>query len=86
MVNSIKCYQLTHILQCAQAAVVLFEGERVEVLRAAKVYDLDDIEVGDHDVVRLDVQVEDASVVEVLQTLKDLNQVTHHVILRVTEP
>lgn len=39
-----------------------------------------------YDVLRLDVQVQNAARVEVVQTLEDLHDVRHHVILRVTEP
>lgn len=64
----------------------MFEAERVEALSAPKVHDLDGIKVGHHDVVRFEVQVEDTVVVDVLNSLKDLDQVTHHVVLRVTKP
>lgn len=64
----------------------MFEVEGVEALGASKVHDLDGVEVCHHDVVWLEVQVEDAPVVEVLDPLQDLDQVTHHVILGVTEP
>lgn len=64
----------------------MFEAEGVEALSTSQVHNLDGVEVGHHDVVRLEVQVEDAAVVEVLDSLEDLDQVTHHVVLRVTEP
>lgn len=64
----------------------MFQAEGIEALSTSKVYNLDGIEVGHHDVVRLEVQVEDSAVVEVLDSLKDLDQVTHHVVLGVAEP
>lgn len=64
----------------------MFEAEGVEALCASQVHNLDGVEVGHHDVVGLEVQVEDAVVVEVLDSLEDLDQVTHHVVLGVTEP
>lgn len=64
----------------------MFEAEGVEALSTSKVHNLDGVEVGHYDVVGLEVQVEDAVVVEVLDSLEDLDQVTHHVVLRVTEP
>lgn len=64
----------------------MFEAEGVEVLSTSKVYNLDGVEVGHHDVVGLEVQVEDTAVVEVLDSLEDLDQVTSHVVLGVTEP
>lgn len=77
---------LTHELQASCPRVLLPEAERVEALSAPKVHDLDGVEVGHHDVVGLQVQVEDAPAVEVLHPLQDLHQVAHHVILRVAEP
>lgn len=77
---------LTHVLPRSNRRVELLEEERVVGLRTAEVYNLDDIHVGDNDVLRLDVQVEDASSVEVVQTLEDLHNICHHVILGVTEP
>lgn len=77
---------LTHVLQCSNRRAELLEEERVVSLSAAKVYDLDDIHVGDDDVLWLDVQVEDASGMEVVQTLEDLHDVGHHIVLGVTEP
>lgn len=64
----------------------MFEAERVEALSTPKVHDLDGVEVGHHDVFRLEVQVEDTAAVDILESLKDLNKVTHHVVLGVTEP
>lgn len=60
---------LTHVLQCSYRRAELLEEEGVVSLSAAKVNDLDDVHVGDDDVLRLDVQVEDASGVEVFQAL-----------------
>lgn len=77
---------LTHVLQCSNRRAELLEEERVVNLSTAKVNDLDDVHVGDDDVLWLDVQVEDASRVEVVQTLEDLHDVAHHVILGVPEP
>lgn len=71
---------LTHILQCSDRRAELFEEERVEALSAAKINDLDDIHVGDDDIFRLDVQVENASSVEVVQPLEDLHDISHHVV------
>lgn len=79
-------WTLTHVLQCSNGRVELLEEERVVRLSTAKVYDLDDIHVGDNDVVWLDVQVEDATSMEIVQTLEDLHNISHDVILRVTEP
>lgn len=62
------------------------EAQGVEALSTPKVHDLDRVEVGHHDVVRLEVQVENPTVVEVLNALEDLDQVAHHVVLGVTEP
>lgn len=62
------------------------QAEGVEAPRASEVHNLDGVEVGHHDVVGLEVQVEDAAVVEVLDSLEDLDQVTHDVVLGVTEP
>lgn len=64
----------------------MFEAEWVEALRTSEVHNLDGVKVGHHDVVGLEVQVEDAAVVEVLYCLKDLDQVNHHIVLRVPEP
>lgn len=77
---------LTHVLQHSCGSVLVFEAEWVEALSASKVNDLYSVEVGHHDVVWLEVQVEDAPIVEVLDPLEDLDQVTHHVVLGVTEP
>lgn len=63
----------------------MLQEQRVVCLSTAKVNDLDDIHIGDNDIVRLDVQVEDASSMEVVQTLEDLHDVGYHVVLRVTE-
>lgn len=70
-----------HVLQCSNRRAELLEEERVVSLSTAKVNDLDDVHVGDDDVLRLDVEVEDASGMEVIQTLEDLHNVGHHVIL-----
>ncbi len=59
----------------------MLEEEWVVSLSTAKVNDLDDVHVGDNDVLWLDVQMEDAPSVEVVQTLEDLHNVGHHVIL-----
>lgn len=64
----------------------MFETEWVEALSISKVHNLDGVKIGHHDVVGLKVQVEDAVVVEVLYCLEDLDQVNHHIVLRVTEP
>lgn len=77
---------LTHVLQASRPRVLLPEAQRVEALSASKVHDLDGVEVGHHDVVGLQVQVEDTPAVEVLHSLQDLHQVAHHVILGVAEP
>lgn len=77
---------LTHVLQCSNRGAELLEEEWVVGLSAAKINDLDDVHVGDDDVLWLDVQVEDAPGMEVIQTLEDLHNVGHHVILGVTEP
>lgn len=74
------------MLQGSDPRAELLEEERVVDLSAAKVNDLDDVHVSDNDVLRLDVQVKNASGMEVVQTLEDLRNVGHHVILRVTEP
>lgn len=79
-------WTLTHVFQCSNGRVELLEEERVVRLGTAKVYDLDDIHVGDNDVVWLDVQVEDTTSMKVVQTLEDLHNISHHVILRVAEP
>lgn len=76
---------LTHVLQCSNGGVELLEEKRVEVLSTAKVNDLDDVHVGDNNVLWFDVQVEDASVVKVVQTLEDLQDIVDHIILGVTE-
>lgn len=72
---------LTHILQCANRRAELLEEEGVVDLSTAEVDDLDDVHVSDNDVLWLDVQVENASGMEVVQTLKDLHDVGHHIIL-----
>lgn len=77
---------LTHVLQRSCCCVLLFEAEGVEALSASKVHNLDGVEVGHQDVVGLEVQVEDAAVVKVLDSLEDLDQVARHIVLRVTEP
>lgn len=77
---------LTHVLQRSRSGVLALQAEGVEALRASQVHNLDGVEVGHHDVVGLEVQVEDAAVVEVLDSLEDLDQVTHDVVLGVTEP
>lgn len=77
---------LTHVLQRSDWRAELLEEERVVGLCTAKVDDLDDIHVSDNDIFWLDVQVENASGMEVVQTLEDLRDVGHHVVLRVTEP
>jgi len=59
----------------------LLEEERIVRLRTSKINDLDEVHVGDDDVFWLDIQVQDAASVEVVQTLKDLCDVSHHVIL-----
>lgn len=64
----------------------MLQAEGVEALRASEVHNLDGVEVGHHDVVGLEVQVEDAPVVEVLDPLEDLDQVARDVVLGVTEP
>lgn len=74
------------MLQGSDPRAELLEEERVVDLSAAKVNDLDDVHVSDNDVLRLDVQVKNASGMEVVQTLEDLRYVGHHVILRVTVP
>lgn len=84
--ESWKNGSLTHILQCSDRRAELLEKEWVVDLSAAKVNDLDDVHVSDNDVLWLDVQVENASGMEVVQTLEDLRNVGHHVILRVPEP
>lgn len=75
-----------HVLQCSNRRAELFEEQRVEALSAAKVDDLDDVHVGDNDILWLDVEVENTSSVEVVQPLEDLRDICHHVVLRVTEP
>lgn len=60
---------LTHVVQGSDGRAELLEEERVVSLSAAKVDDLDDVHVGDDDVLRLDVQVEDTSGVQVVETL-----------------
>lgn len=77
---------LTHVLQRSCCCVLLFEAEGVEALRASEVHNLDGVQVGHQDVVGLEVQVEDAAVVKVLDSLEDLNQVAHHIVFGVTEP
>lgn len=77
---------LTHVLQGSDPRAELLEEEWVVDLSAAKVNDLDDVHVSDNDVLRLDVQMKNASGMEVVQALEDLRNVGHHVILRVTEP
>lgn len=84
--NKFDVLVLTHVLQRSCSRVLVFEAERVEALSTSKVHNLDGVEVGHHDVVGLEVQVEDAAVVEVLDSLEDLDQVTHRVVLGVTEP
>lgn len=81
-----KTLALTHILQSSCPGVLLLEAERVETLSASKVHDLDGVEVGHHDVVGLQVQVEDTPAVEVLDSLQDLHQVARNIILGVAEP
>lgn len=76
---------LTHVVQGSDGRAELLEEERVISLSAAKVDDLDDVHVGDDDVLRLDVQVEDTSGVQVVQTLQDLHYVGHHIVLGVSE-
>lgn len=72
---------LTHVLQRSNRRAELLEEERVVSLSAAEVNDLNDVHVSDNDIFWLDVQVEDASCMEVVQSLKDLHNVGHHVIL-----
>lgn len=74
------------MLQGSDRRAELLEEERVVDLSTAKVDDLDDVHVSDNDVLWLDVQVENASGMEVVQTLEDLRNVGHHIVLRVTEP
>ena len=57
---------LTHVLQCADGGAELLEEQGVEALGAAEVDDLDNVHVGDYDVLRLDVQVQDAARVQVV--------------------
>ena len=78
---------LTHELQGAgQRGGAGREVQRVEGACTAEVHQLHHVEVGDHDVVGLQVQVEDPAVVQVLHALQHLHQVGHHVVLRVPEP
>lgn len=72
---------LTHVLQGSNRRTELLEEEGVVILSTAKVNDFDNVHEGDNDVLWLDVQVEDASGVEVVQTLKDLHNIGYHVIL-----
>lgn len=72
---------LTHVVQCSNRRAELLEEEWVVSLSTAKVNDLDDIHVRDDDVLWFDVHVKDASGMEVVQTLEDLYNVGHHVIL-----
>lgn len=58
-----KIRTLTHVLQSSNGGAELFEEERIEGVGASKVNDLDDVHVGYDYVLRLDVQMEDASVV-----------------------
>lgn len=72
---------LTHVLQGSNRRTELLEEEGVVILSTTKVNDFDDVHEGHNDVLWLDVQVEDASGMEVVQTLKDLHNIGYHVIL-----
>lgn len=74
------------MLQCSDRRAELLEEEWVVDLSTAKVDDLDDVHVSDNNILWLDVQVKNASGMEVVQALENLRNVGHHVILRVTEP
>lgn len=74
------------MLQRSDRRAELLEEEWVVGLSTAKVNDLDDVHVSDNNIFWLDVQVKNASGMEVVQTLENLRDVGHHVILRVTEP
>lgn len=76
---------LTHILQCSNRRTELLQEERVVSLGTAKVNNLDGVHISDDDIVCLDVQVQDTSSMEVVQTLHDLHDIGHYVILRVAE-
>lgn len=76
-----KGSRLTHVLQCSDRRAELLEEEWVVDLSAAKVDDLDDVHVSDDNILWLDVQVENTSGMEVVQSLEDLRNVAHHVIL-----
>lgn len=76
---------LTHVIQGSNRGAKLLEEEGVVGLSTAKVDDLDDVHVGHDDVLCLNVQMEDASGVEVIKTLKDLHNIGHHVVLGVSE-
>lgn len=47
----------------------MFEAEGVETLSAPKIHNLDGVEVGHHDVVRLEVQMKDTPAMEILDSL-----------------
>lgn len=52
----------THVLQCSCSGLLLLQAEWVEALSAAEVHNFYDVKVGHYDVVWLEVQVEDTSV------------------------
>lgn len=59
----------------------MLEEERVIGLSSSKVNDLNEVHVSDNDIFWLDIQVQDAASMKVVQTLEDLRDISHHVIL-----
>lgn len=74
-----------HIVQCSNGWAELLEEEWIKILCTTKVNDLNHIHVGDNDVVWFDIQVQDSPGVQIIQTLKNLYNICHHVIFRVSE-
>lgn len=81
LIRKLKEWVFTHVLQCSNRRAKLLEEERVVDLSTAKVDDLDDVHVSDNDILWFDVQVENTSGMEVVQTLEDLSNVSHHIVL-----
>lgn len=76
---------LTHIVQCSDGWAELLEEEWIEILCAPKINDLNHIHEGDDDVFWFDIQMQDSPAVQVVQTLKDLYNICHHVVFGVSE-
>lgn len=74
-----------HVVKCSNAWAVMLEKEWIEVLRTTKINDLNHVHVGDDDVFWFDIQMQNSPAVQIVQTLKNLYNVHHHIIFRVSE-